>query len=113
MFQTISHHVTPAQLVTQIRELAAVIQSLEGVDKGEAPDDPRQLAFDELVSTACTLNREIYRRQRLCTDAEMAYALFWDHYECDAERLQDDVEDGVGVALMIARHVPLATATAA
>ncbi len=95
----------------QISEIAAVIHSLEGVGKGEFYD-PRQLAFNELVNTASTLNREIYRRQHLCSDAEMAYALFWDHYECDAARLQDDVEDGVGVALMIAPHLPLAAATA-
>lgn len=102
--------VTPAQLTKQLKELVAVIHSLEGIDKGEF-DDPRQQAFDELVRTACILQHQIYRRAAAATDAQMAYALFWEHYECDSVRLADDAADGVGLAIIIGRHVPAARAS--
>lgn len=77
---------------------------VEGTDKGEL-DDPRQLAFDKLVGAACLLKDQIYRREHMCTEAEMAYALWWDHYECDRQRLDDDLECGVGLAVVIARSL--------
>lgn len=106
MFQTNSK-ITPAQIVEQLAGLVDAINDMTGVDKGEF-DDPRQIAFDELVGAACLLKDQIYRRAHLCTDAEMAYALWWDHYECDRERLEADAEAGEGIALMIARHLPRA-----